>query len=167
MKYKDRIKQLMGIVPQTIVDMKIPRKRGRAPTQAFSEFLTNREQGDWAERLVLHAVNKRSDEFIAVQYGKSENKVVGEEGFDRFYEAYQDELERIGKRPDVLIFRKKDYDPDWNLNISTLPGDDLDRIVPKAKGGIEIRSSSFLMDKYDAETRRKQKTLRDKVLLLK
>ena len=30
---------------------------GRPPTQAFSEFLTNKEQGDWAERTFIKNFN--------------------------------------------------------------------------------------------------------------
>jgi len=46
MSYYESIKELILTVPTTIIDWEIERKRGKPPTQAFSEFLTNREQGD-------------------------------------------------------------------------------------------------------------------------
>lgn len=33
---------------------------------ASSEFLTNKEQGDWAEQVVFNAINKNSEEYRAV-----------------------------------------------------------------------------------------------------
>jgi len=113
------------------------------PTQAFSEFLTNREQGDWAENLIHKAINSKSEKFVAVQYGKSENIIAGEPGFEEFYEQYQDELETIGKRPDMLLFSKEVYKQEWGLNISNFSKEQLDAIVPLATAGIEVRSSAF------------------------
>jgi hypothetical protein len=164
MSYRDKIKQLISTVPSTIVDWSVERVRSKAPTQAFSEFLTNREQGDWAERLVLKAINDLSDELVAVHYGRSDTRIAGEEGFQQFYEEYQDELDTIGKRPDILILKKSDYQNEWNYNISNLPKDQLDILVPKAIAGIEVRSSSFLIDKYDAEIQRKQNSLKELAL---
>jgi len=149
MSYKDEITDLINSVPETIVNLEIPRERGTAPTQVFSEFLSNREQGDWAERLIFHAINSVSANYRAVQYGKSDNKVAGEDGFKEFYEGYQNELGTIGKRPDLLLFKKSDYNPEWGGSIAKLNKAQLDEIVPKAVAGLEIRSSSFLIDKYD------------------
>jgi len=159
MSYKDRIRQLSLNVPSDIVsDFNQQRKRSKPPTQAFSEFLTNREQGDWAERLLLSAINKVNRHFVAVQYGKSDRLVAGEAGFKEFYESYQDELDRIGKRPDILVFRIQDYKPEWNFNISTLSEDEQMEIVPNAIAGLEIRSSSFLVEKYDLHIQQKAAT---------
>lgn len=167
MTYKEKIQQLIDKVPTTIVDWSVERVRSKAPTQAFSEFLTNREQGDWAERLVLSAINALSEDLVAVHYGKSDTRIAGEEGFEQFYEEYQDELDTIGKRPDILVLKKSDYDVTWNYNISSLAKSQLDVIVPKAVAGIEIRSSSFLIEKYDAEIQRKQTIYKDLALSTK
>lgn len=75
--------------------------------------------------------------------------MAGEDGFKEFYEGYQDELDTIGKRPDLLLFRKSDYKPEWGDSIAKFNKEQLDDIVPKAVAGLEIRSSSFLIDKYD------------------
>ena len=149
MNYKKTIESLINQVPETIVDLTIPRERSSAPTQAFSEFLTNREQGDWAEILIFQAINTVSQNYVVVHYGKTDNKIAGEEGFTEFYEGYQDELDLIGKRPDLLIFHKKDYEESWGKSIAHKSKEELDAIVPRAIAGLEVRSSSFLIDKYD------------------
>lgn len=160
MSYKKRIQQLSTSVPKDIVsDFNSQRKRGKAPTQAFSEFLTNREQGDWAERLILDAINRINKNLVAVQYGKSDRLVAGEAGFKDFYEAYQDELDKIGKRPDVLIFKTQDYNPDWNFNVSNLSEGQQKEIIPKAIAALEVRSSSFLVEKYDLHLQQKNAAL--------
>ncbi|MCL4548702.1 MAG: AccI family restriction endonuclease [Bacteroidetes bacterium] len=167
MGYKEKISVLAKKVPSTIVDFDEDRLRGRAPTQAFSEFLTNREQGDWAEDLIIRAINSLSKNYVAVKYGKSDNLVAGEDGFDDFYESYQDELDDIGKRPDLLLFQKDKYDDKWQKNISRFSKDELDKIVPLAIAGLEIRSSSFLIDKYDEEMNRRTTEHIAKVLDIK
>ncbi len=151
MVYKETVNQLARQVPTSLVDFDAHRVRSSPPTQASSEFITNREQGDWAERLILQAINNTNQDFVAVQYGRADQFVAGEAGFEEFYTSYQKELDLIGKRPDLLIFKTEDYDYDWSFNISRLPQNILDNIVPKAVAGLEIRSSSFLIEQYDRE----------------
>ena len=74
------------------------------PTQASSEFITNKQQGDWAENVIFWAVNDNSQKIVAVKYGKSDDLVAGVVGFESFYNSYQTELDLIGKRPDLLLF---------------------------------------------------------------
>jgi len=167
MAYKDTITELIQKVPTTIVDWSIERKRGKPPTQAFSEFLTNREQGDWAENLVLRAINALSKNYKAIQYGKSENLVAGEPGFENFYEQYQDELETIGKRPDLLLFSNEVYQTEWGDDISEFTKEQLDEIVPLATAGIEVRSSAFLVVEYDHHMQQRKTELIERVLALK
>ena len=143
MSYRDTIEQLKSSVSSSLVDFDSERTRGRPPTQAFSEFLTNREQGDWAETLILKAINETSKNYKAVKYGRSDNLLAGEDGFKEFYESYQDELDEISKRPDILVYKISDYDTFWEKDISKFNRQQLDEIVPKAVAGLEIRSSSF------------------------
>jgi len=147
-EYIQKIEELIKDVPSDIVNFALKRRRGNVPTQAFSEFLTNREQGDWAEDLIFKAINEIDNGVIAVRYGKSDQIVAGEPGFKDFYQRYQDELDKMGKRPDLLIFRKEDFSL-ANLDISHLDDRELNNIVPKAIAGLEIRSSSFLVNKYN------------------
>lgn len=139
MTYKETIASLINSVPFEI-DTGI-QLSGRPPTMASSEFLTNKEQGDWAEQIVLNAVNTHSTEYCAVQYGHSDNLAAGDPGFAEFYSEYQDELNNIGKKPDLLIFRRSDAPVTNRLDVD-------DDIVRKAIAAIEVRSSSFLANRY-------------------
>jgi len=169
--YLLEINRIIKLISPELVDFDSPREPGRMPTQASSEFITNREQGDWAEELVLHSFNSSNLPICAVKYGKSEKRVTGEKGFDEFFQEYQSELDTIGKRPDILIFDKADYKQEWNYNISGFLSSDLETIVPKAKAGVEIRSSSFLYQKYNISqeleiAKRKSKIFDIKSILL-
>lgn len=137
--YKDKILRLIKDAPFGIdPDVRI---EGRPPTMASSEFLTNKQQGDWAEQVVFNAINSNSTEYMAIQYGRSDSLAAGDEGFGDFYTKYQEELNNIGKRPDILIFRKSD------ISSEKLDLDD-DNFINKAVAAIEVRSSSFLAGKY-------------------
>jgi type II restriction enzyme len=141
-RYIDRINALIKKINPELLDLEKVRDHGRPPSQVSSEFLTNKEQGDWAEKTLLDAINSNSSEYIAIQYGKSDDIIAGDEHFKEFYDAYQNELDSIGKRPDILIFDKKDL---VGIDISSLT----DEVVSKAKCGIEVRSSSFISQKYE------------------
>jgi len=149
MSYLEKIKKLTQDVPTALVDFELPRDTARTPTQASSNFITNKEQGDWAENLVTRAINETSKNYIAIKYGKSDDLVAGEEGFDTFYQEFQNELDTIGKRPDLLIFKKTDYNADFGLDISHIPHNKVTEYVKKAIAGIEVRSSAFLIDHYE------------------
>lgn len=117
MTYLEEIRELINLVPPTLVDFSLPRDIARTPTQASSNFITNKEQGDWAENLLTRAINDSSTNYVAVKYGKSDAIVAGEPGFDKFFQEFQEELDTIGKRPDLLIFRKDDYVEEWGPDI--------------------------------------------------
>lgn len=150
MSYYERIRELTKNVPVSLVDFSLPRDLARTPTQASSNFITNKEQGDWAENLVTRAINETSKNFVAVKYGKSDDLIAGDEGFDNFYQEFQNELDTIGKRPDLLIFKKSDFDENLGYDISQIPHNKLTDYVKKAVAGIEVRSSAFLIDRYEA-----------------
>lgn len=171
MDYYDRIRELTKNVPTTLVNFDLPRDIARTPTQASSNFITNKEQGDWAENLVIRAINESSKNYVAVKYGKSDNLVAGEVGFDIFYQEFQKELDTIGKRPDLLIFRKTDFDVRFGLDISGIPHSKITDYVKKALAGIEVRSSAFLIDRYETSMQIKTEkftqialAIRDKIL---
>jgi len=160
--YKDNIQRLITQSPLEI-DTEI-QMTGRPPTMANSEFLTNKEQGDWAEQIVYKAINEFSDEFFAVEYGRSESIAAGDEDFADFYMEYQNELNTIGKRPDLLIFKLTDF-PNRNVDIEN------DEHARKAVAALEVRSSSFLIEKYAGFMDNRQqvainkcKTIRDTII---
>lgn len=139
--YKEIIKSLILTLPIEIdIDTKV---EGRPPTMASSEFLTNKEQGDWAELVAYEAINSYSENYKAIRYGRSDSLAAGDVGFETFYKSYQDELNNIGKKPDLLIFKKSDIDEN-GINL------DDDDFISKAIAAIEVRSSSFLSAKYSS-----------------
>ncbi len=166
MTYLENIEKIISEISTTIVDFSTARNKRNAPTQASSEFLTNKEQGDWAERTLLNGINNHSVKYIAVKYGRDDNIVAGDDGFKEFYKEYQKELDEIGKRPDILIFDKTDFPYD-TYNISQFDRATLDKIVPLAKCGIEVRSSAYLFDKYETFMCEKQTKLIESSLNLK
>jgi len=148
MLYLERIEHLIQMLPTDIIDLAQRRKRANPPTQAFSQFVITREQGDWAEDLLFRAIQEVDRGIIPVRYGKSDKIIAGEPGFKEFYNRYQDELDKLGKKPDLLILKERDYDSKWNYDITSLDTKLSDMIIPKAIGAFEIRSSAFLVAEY-------------------
>lgn len=171
MAYFDRIRELTKNIPTTIVDFSEQRDRTSPPTQASSNFITNKEQGDWAEDLIFRAINETSKNYVAVRYGKSDDLIAGEDGFDDFYNEFQHELDTIGKRPDLLIFAKEDFNSNLGYDISKIDHNEITEYVKKSIAGLEIRSSAFLIDKYETEMQNRTAihlenaiAIRDKIL---
>ena len=146
--YRDEIQHLIEASPLEI-DLDVVLE-GRPPSMASSEFLTNKEQGDWAEQIVCKAINNHSEEYIALEYGRSDSISAGDEGFATFYAKYQQELNNIGKKPDLLIFKKADF----GSGSIDLENDDH---VKMAVAALEVRSSSFLLGKYNSFMQDRQK----------
>ena len=167
MKYFNELREITKNIPDTIVDFSIPRDRTNPPTQASSNFITNKEQGDWAEDLIFRAINETSKNYVAIRYGKSDDLIAGEKGFDEFYNNFQDELDTIGKRPDLLVFQKKDFDNNLGYDISKIEHTKITNYVKKAIAGLEIRSSAFLIDKYETEMQRRTRFHVDSALKIK
>ena len=150
--YKDYINEICNSIHTGLVDFSEPRIKASIPTQASSEFITNKQQGDWAEDVLFRAINEHSENLVAVRYGKSDDLVAGDVGFEDFFNRYQAELDTIGKRPDLLLFKKADYDLDLGSDISMKNSDEIGSYVSKAIAAIEVRSSAFLINKYTEET---------------
>lgn len=152
--YKETIKEICKNIHTGLIDFSRPRDKASMPTQASSEFITKKQQGDWAEDVLFRAINKYSKNIIAIRYGKSDDLVAGDAGFEQFFNEYQNELDTIGKRPDLLLFNKKDFDKQLGYDISAKKSEEIRDYVPKAIAGIEVRSSAFLIDKYTEEANR-------------
>lgn len=167
MCYYDKIRELTKLIPVELVDFQQPRDQARVPTQASSNFITNKEQGDWAENLVTRSINEASSNFVAVKYGKSDCVVAGEDGFDVFYQEFQNELDTIGKRPDLLIFNKCDFDASLGFDISRIDHNKIATYVKKAIAGIEVRSSAFLIDRYEEAMQARSEKFTKIVFLIK
>lgn len=167
MTYFNELREITKTIPDTIIDFSIPRDKTYPPTQASSNFITNKEQGDWAEDLIFRAINETSKNYVAVRYGKSDDLIAGEIGFDEFYTDFQDELDTIGKRPDLLVFKKSDFDKKLGYDISKIKHSQITDYVKKAIAGLEIRSSAFLIDKYENEMQARTKTHLESALTIK
>ena len=89
MAYKDIINNICKSIHTGLIDFDEPRSEASMPTQASSEFITNKQQGDWAEDVLFRAINGNSENIVAVRYGKSDNLVAGDEGFENFFNDYQ------------------------------------------------------------------------------
>lgn len=153
MAYFAELREVVKDIPKQALDLTVPRTRSKPPTQAFSDFAIHREQGYWAEHALANGLNDSiGSSYDVVKYGRSDKIIAGQEGFAEFYEQYQDELETVGKKPDVLVFRKNVVD---KADISAMAIQEQARMVRNAVIGIEIRSSSFLAEKYRQKNRDK------------
>ena len=148
--YRDTILRLIQATPFDIdTDLQFG---GRMPTLANSEFLTNKEQGDWAEQIALAAINESSNEYRAVKYGRDDSLSAGDPGFRRYWRVYRDELNEIGKKPDLLIYHRSDLSEDGNCDLEDV------KFIQRAVAAIEVRSSNFSTAEYskfmDTRTRK-------------
>ena len=95
MAYKDIINNICSNIHTGLIDFDEPRSEASMPTQASSEFITNKQQGDWAEDVLFRAINDNSENIVAVRYGKSDDFVAGDAGFEKFFNEYQAELDTM------------------------------------------------------------------------
>lgn len=165
--YKDIINNICNNIHTGLIDFSEPRSKASMPTQASSEFITNKQQGDWAEDVIFRAINDHSKNIVAVKYGKSDDLVAGDIGFEQFFNEYQAELDTIGKRPDILLFRREDFDEALGYDISSKSSIEIGKYVAKAVAGIEVRSSAFLINKYTDEANRVVRENTDRAIELK
>lgn len=167
MEYRNRINKIIEETEKELIDFNLQlvydEENNRVPTQAFGEFLTNREQGDWAENSILKAINSQFDDIVAVPYGKNENLIAGDSGFKEFYKNYKKELCEIGKRPDILIFKIDVFENYKDKDLTQLSFEEQKEIVPKALAGLEVRSSAYLAKEYIPKEDRPNLTFTPKV----
>jgi len=160
-RYAESIEELAKKIKENNpdIDLFAERKKGRVPTQAFSDFLTHKEQGDWAEDLMLEILNGHLIEYPSVSYGRKDDLIAGDKGFSKFYEMYQQELDEIGKCPDILIFDKDNIkSEEISLIKSEVARKEIVDIVSKARAALEVRSSAFLVEKYEKFVKSKKAT---------
>jgi len=110
-KYIGEIKKLVKAAIEILKEKKAVKDleknyKKKIPTQASSDFLIHKEQGDYAERVVFKALNAEELDYSSLKYGRNDDISAGDEGFTEFYDNYQQELSKIGKKPDLLIIPK-------------------------------------------------------------
>lgn len=117
-----------------------PQRSANVPTDARSEFLANRAMGDWAEGVLTSAIQCGWDGCKVSQYGDTNTKAAGEEGFKEDYRSGLEATRLYGKRPDLLILPRDVIAPS---DISALSEEKSAPIVAQALGALEVRSSKF------------------------
>ncbi len=83
---------------------------------------------------------------LVVRYGKNDDINAGDIGFKDFYDQYQDELDTIGKRADLLLFPQTTTSLDQDISHYT--NNQLSELVPQAVAALEVRSSSYQVKRY-------------------
>lgn len=138
--------EIWDLVPENIKKAIDGNQDPRAPTQGSSDFIINRELGDWAESVVLNGINKSDLSLSAVRYGRTDNLIAGENGFDELFLEHHAELKELGKRPDLLIYRVKDTPTE---SFKDKKANDLIEFAKKAVAGFEVRSSQQAINTDD------------------
>ncbi len=137
---------IWDLVPESVRKAVDEDRDPRVPTQGSSDFVINRELGDWAEGAVVAAVNEAALGVEAVRYGRADRLIAGEEGADKLFREHHAELKKIGKRPDLLIY-KCDAVPKEDLAGKSAV--DLTALAKQADAGFEVRSSQQAMKNDD------------------
>lgn len=142
-----------------------------------SDFLMRWSQGVWSEKRLTDAINA-TDHFFAIPYGPSGTAPTNDV---RAFELYFERLEHAGlgkiKRPDLLLFKKSDFDEvtDFLISISgveELPftvENELRPLLSKALIAIECENSLWVAEKMPdyAKSLKPQKRLDGKLGLAK
>jgi len=165
-QYKDHILQMYDRAIQALVNCGISQnvtdyRHGyttpRRPTAAHSNFLINRQLGDWTESLLRASFNQQFEEYKAAKYGAGGGLVAGDAGFKEMFTDYHAEIRTIGKRPDLLIFNRETFDrlhlPD---DISEFEPSQLYETAKAATRAMEVRSSRYLAAQYRRVKRQEQ-----------
>ncbi len=141
--YVNRVHALLkGIPEERVIKRPATPPKVRVPTQAFTQFVVNREMGDWAEDLVRRGIDEMNSGLSAVRYGRSERIVAGEVGFKEYFESYHKELFSLGKRPDLLLYHGTPPQIDEKKD-----GHELIPLAKKSIAGFEVRSSQHAITK--------------------
>jgi len=128
-----------------------------------SDFLMRWSQGVWSEERIVHAVNQ-TGEFFAVPYGPSGTAPDDVRSFELYFERLEAAGLGVMKRPDLLVFKKKDQKEISKLiegigGISELPftaeeGQSIQKILSKAILAVECENSLWkgaMMPDYGTE----------------
>jgi AccI restriction endonuclease len=120
-----------------------------------SDFLMRWSQGVWSEKRLIDAINA-TNQFFAIPYGPSGTAPTNDV---RAFELYFERLEHAGlgkiKRPDLLLFKKKDFE-EVNAFLKTIGGveelpfiveNELRPLLSKALIAIECENSLWVAEK--------------------
>lgn len=136
-------------ISRNIIDYRREYVTPRRPTAAHSDFLINRQLGDWIESLLRTSFNQQFEEHKAARYGAGGNLIAGDAGFREMFTDYHTEIKTIGKRPDLLIFNRENFGRlHLSDDISESEPPRLSEIARAATRAMEVRSSRYLAAVY-------------------
>lgn len=120
-------------------------KSEKPPTFRGSDFAMRYAQGFWSEERIVESINA-SEKWRALPYGRSG---VGPDNKDEIadYWAKYRAAESIGKRPDLLVLRREDYDrllPTLPADTTLATDDELSEVLKVAVCGIEAENSLWI-----------------------
>lgn len=114
-----------------------------------SDFLMRFSQGRWAEDIIIQTINS-TDDLCAVPYGPSSVAPSDPYEMEQYFERL-DTASAIGKRPDLLILSKKDYDSIrlqleqvGLTNLPFTPEPDLNFLLSRAIIAVEVENSLWI-----------------------
>jgi len=114
-----------------------------------SDFLMRWSQGRWAEDIVIRAINA-TGEFHAIPYGPSSVAPSDPQEMEQYFERL-DQAITTGKRPDLLILDRSDYETIQDKldrigieNIPFTPEDRLGFLLSKALMAVEVENSLWI-----------------------
>ena len=145
--YARNVTELADQLPPKIKRLYPSKPGSHPPSDASSNFMINRNLGDWGEGLVRDSIDASTTGHFAVKYGRSGDLIAGDPQFKEKWKEYAIELFTNGKRPDVLVFSNGSYKLDTR-DISESKDADIQDLVRLATLGIEVRSSNFSAKKY-------------------
>jgi len=132
------------VVPRRMLAKK-QRKMTLAP-RGF-DFLARWSQGAWAESKAIETINASND-YLAVPYGPSRGDPVSYAKFSewkKFFEDYRQKMEKSGKRPDLLTFKKdvlEDLEERQLIDsLSELDDSESSKLVQSSSAGLEVETS--------------------------
>lgn len=125
------------------------RKPRRPPSRLNGEFITNTQIGFWAERCIEEAINARK-EIKAVHYGHAEGSIMTKEEFKEYYDRLEESIQKVGKRPDLLVLKSEDWEKlGQPSDLSSKSDNDSMQVAQEALAGLEVRSSFWKALKYE------------------
>jgi hypothetical protein len=114
-----------------------------------SDFLMRFSQGRWAEDVLIRTVNATTD-FRAIPYGPSSVAPAEPQEMEHYFERL-DEANVVGKRPDLLVLSRSDYeivrprlDEIGLANLPFTPEADLDFLRSRSTIAVEVENSLWV-----------------------
>ena len=107
------------------------------------------EQGRWSEERIIEAINNTT-EFRAVPYGRSRVLITTDRAKIEEYWRKYTEVEKYGKRPNIIVFKKDYYDKIKNMlseDPTLMSEEEWGPLIKQSVCGIEAENSLWRASK--------------------